>query len=82
MLLKLAPLGAKLSDGARNRAYAEKLDGALSEVETLLASAPGPIVWFLFNPLPPLTLTEDGELVEVTKSIENRRGQVNLRVMP
>ena len=37
----------------------------------LLASAPGALAWFLFNPLPPMTLTEDGELVQVTQSIEN-----------
>jgi hypothetical protein len=42
---------------------------ALSEVEMLLASAPGALAWFLFNPLPPMTLTEDGDLVQVTESI-------------
>ena len=71
VLLKLAPLHAKLFDRARNWTHAKKLDRALSEVERLLASAPGALAWFLFNPLPPLTLTEDGELVEVTQSIEN-----------
>src|SRR5271169_642767 len=71
VLLKLAPLQAKLFDRARNRAHAKKLDHALSEVEMLLASAPGVLTWFLFNPLPPLTLAEDGGLVEVTQSIEN-----------
>ena len=71
VLLKLAPLQAKLFDRARNRAHAKKLDRALSEVEMLLASAPGALAWFLFDPLPPLTLTEDGELVQVTQSIEN-----------
>jgi hypothetical protein len=38
VLLKLAPLQAKLFDRARNRAHAKKLDRALSEVERLLAS--------------------------------------------
>jgi len=71
VLLKLAPLQAKLFDRARNRAHAKKLDRALGEVERLLASAPGALAWFLFNPLPPLTLTEDGGSVEVTQSIEN-----------
>ncbi len=71
MLLKLAPLQAKLFDRARSRAHAKKLDRALSEVETLLASAPGTLAWLLFHPLPPLTLTEDGELVQVMQSIEN-----------
>jgi hypothetical protein len=71
VLLKLAPLQAKLFDRAQNRAHAKKLDRALSEVERLLASAPGALAWFLFNPLPPLTLTEDGGSVEVTQSIEN-----------
>jgi hypothetical protein len=71
VLLKLAPLQAKLFDRARNRAHAKKLDRALSEVEMLLASAPGVLAWFLFDPLPPLTLTEDGESVEVTQSIED-----------
>ncbi len=71
VLLKLAPQQAKLFDRARNWAHAKKLDRALSEVERLLASAPGALAWFLFNPLPPLTLTEDGGSVEVTQSIEN-----------
>jgi hypothetical protein len=70
-LLKLAPLEAKLSDRTRNRAHAEKLDGALSEVETLLASAPDLLSWSLFDPLPPLTLTKDGELRQVIPSIES-----------
>jgi hypothetical protein len=70
VLLQLAPLQAKLFDRARNRTHAKKLDRALSEVEMLLASAPG-VEWFLFNPLPPMTLTEDGELVQVMQSIEN-----------
>jgi hypothetical protein len=71
MLLKLAPLQAELFDRARNRAHAKKLDDALSEVETLLASAPGALAWFLFDPLPRPTLTEDGELHQVIPSIEN-----------
>jgi hypothetical protein len=71
VLLKLAPLQASLFDRARNRAHAKKLDRALSEVETLLASAPGALAWFLFNPLPPVALTESGELMQVTQSIEN-----------
>ena len=71
VLLKLVPLQAKLFDRARNRAHAKKLDRALSEVERLLASAPGALAWFLFNPLPPLTLTEDRGSVEVTQSTEN-----------
>jgi hypothetical protein len=79
MLLKLAPLQAKLFDRARNRAHAKKLDDALSEVETLLASAPGVLAWFLFDPLPPMTLTEDGELVQVTQSIENIEGAYRAR---
>src|ERR1700693_4731638 len=71
MLLKLAPLQAKLFDRARNRAHAKKLDDALSEVETLLASAPGVLAWFLFDPLLPMTLTEDGELGQITQAFEN-----------
>jgi hypothetical protein len=71
VLLKLAPLEAELFDRARNRAHAKKLDDALSEVETLLASAPGALAWFLFDPLPRPTLTEDGELHQVIPSIEN-----------
>jgi hypothetical protein len=71
VLLQLAPLQAKLFDRGRNRTHAKKLDRALGEVEMLLASAPGALAWFLFDPLPPMTLTEDGELVQVTQSIEN-----------
>jgi hypothetical protein len=71
VLLQLAPLQAKLFDRAQNRTHAKKLDRALGEVEMLLASAPGALAWFLFDPLPPMTLTEDGESVQVTQSIEN-----------
>jgi AAA ATPase domain len=62
VLVKLAPLEAKLSDRTQNRTHAQQLDRALAEVETLLASAPGVLASVLFNPLPPLTMTEDGEL--------------------
>jgi hypothetical protein len=62
VLVKLAPLEAKLSDRTQNRTHAQQLDSALAEVETLLASAPGVLAAFLFNPLPPLTMTKDGEL--------------------
>jgi hypothetical protein len=70
MLLKIAPLQAKLYDRARNRAYAKRLDEALGEVERLLAAAPSALAWFLFDPLPPMTLTEDGELVQSIETIE------------
>ena len=51
VLLKLAPLQAKLFDRARNRAHAKKLDRALSEVEMLLAlRLPGVLAWFFFDP--------------------------------
>jgi len=76
VLLKLAPLQAKLFDRARNRAHAKKLDDALSEVETLLASAPGVLAWFLFDPLPPMTLTEDGELVQVTSRLRTSNSHI------
>jgi hypothetical protein len=68
LLLKLAPLEAKLFDRAQNRAHAKKLEHALGEVQKLLASAPGALAWFLFNPLPS---GAPGKLVEVTQSIEN-----------
>jgi ABC transporter substrate binding protein len=64
-----APLQTKLFDRARNRTHEKKLDRALGEVEMLLASAPGALAWFLFNPLPPMTLTGDSELVRRTDSI-------------
>jgi hypothetical protein len=51
VLLQLAPLQTKLFDRARNRTHAKKLDRALGEVEMLLASAPGALAWFLFNPV-------------------------------
>ena len=70
-VLKLAPLEAKLSDRAQCRAHAKKLDGALSEVETLLASTPSTLAWLLFHSLPPMTLTEDGELLQAVQSIED-----------
>ena len=72
VLLKLVPLEAKLSDRTRNRTHALQLDSVLAEVETLLVSAPGMLASFLFNPLPPLIMTEDGVLVEaVPRSIED-----------
>jgi len=72
VLVNLAPLEAKLFDRTRNRIHAQQLDRALAEVEALLASAPGALASFLLNPLPPLTMTEDGELVEaVPRSIED-----------
>jgi hypothetical protein len=71
VLRKLSPMQARLFDRAQNRTHAKKLDRALSEVETLLASAPGVLALLLFDPLPPMTLTEDGELVQITQSIEN-----------
>jgi hypothetical protein len=71
VLLQLAPLQTKLFDRARNRTHEKKLDRALGEVEMLLASAPGALAWFLFNPLPPMTLTGDSELVRRTDSCRN-----------
>ena len=76
VLLKLAPLQTKLFDRARNRAHAKKLDRALGEVEMLLASAPGALAWFLFDPLPPMTLTEDGELVQVTSRLRTSKAHI------
>lgn len=64
VLLKLTPLQTKLYDRARNRDHAHQLDSALTELETLLASAPGLLAWFLFDPLPPVTMTEDGVLMQ------------------
>jgi hypothetical protein len=58
-LLLRAPLDAKLFDRRQYRAHAEQLDGALLEVETLLASAPGALALALFDPV---TIAEDGVL--------------------
>jgi hypothetical protein len=52
LLLLLAPLEAKRPNRTQNRIHAQRLDSALHEVETLLASAPDPLCWFLLNPLP------------------------------
>jgi len=71
MLVKLAPLQAKLYDRAGNRAHAKRLDEALGEVERLLAAAPSALAWFLFDPLPPMTLTEDGEPVQDRRPIQS-----------
>lgn len=57
----LAPHEAKRSDRTRNRTHAKRLDGALRDVEMLLASAPSPLRSFLLNPLP--TMTEEGVLM-------------------
>jgi hypothetical protein len=56
-LLLRVPLDAKLFDRRKYRAHAEQLDGALLEVETLLASSP--LARALFDPV---TITEDGVL--------------------
>jgi hypothetical protein len=47
------------------------LDEALGEVERLLAAAPSALAWFLFYPLPPMRLTEDGELVQDTRPLQS-----------
>jgi hypothetical protein len=64
-LLLLAPQDAKLFDRRQYRAHAERLDGALLKVETLLASAPGALALALFDPV---TITEDGVLMQAVPS--------------
>ena len=51
ILIHIVPLGTELFDRRRNRAHAQKLNRAVSEVERLLSSAPGMLAWSLFNPL-------------------------------
>ena len=63
-LLLLVPLDAKLFDRRQYRAHAERLDGALLKVETLLASAPGVLALALFDPV---TITEDGVLMRLCR---------------
>jgi hypothetical protein len=52
ILLQYVPRQARWSDRTRNRAHAQKLDGALREVEKLtrLASTPGYLAFLLFSP--------------------------------
>ena len=64
-LLLLVPLDAKLFDRRQYRAHAERLDGALLKVETLLASTPGALALALFDPV---TITEDGVLMQAVPS--------------
>ena len=64
-LLLLAPQDAKLFDRRQYRAHAERLDGTLLKVETLLASAPGALALALFDPV---TITEDGVLMQAVPS--------------
>ncbi len=71
MLVKFAALEAAFSDRNQNRVRAQQLDSALAEVETLLTSAPSILAVLLFNPLPPLIMTEDGELTQDILSIED-----------
>src|SRR5262249_39146960 len=61
VLVKLAPLQAELFDARQYRGHAKKLDKALSNVEKLLKAAPAMLAVSLFNPLPPLELTDDDE---------------------
>jgi hypothetical protein len=83
VVLKLAPMQAKLFDRAVNRIHARKLDSALNQVETLLASAPGFLAWYSFGPPPqPVTMTEDGLLMQaMPTTIEDverqHRGRAN-----
>ena len=65
--LLLAPQDAKLFDRRLYRAHAEELDGALLKVETLVASAPGGLAFAFFDPV---TITEDGLLMQVPSSID------------
>jgi hypothetical protein len=67
-MLMLAPFEAKRADRTQNRTHAQQLDGALLNVEMLLASAPAPLKDFLLNPLP--TMTDDG-VWRLTPSTEN-----------
>ena len=52
LLLGVVPKLARWADRAQNRAHAQKLDGALREVEKLtrLASTPGALAFSLFSP--------------------------------
>ena len=52
ILLQYVPRQARWSDRTRNHAHAQKLDGALREVEELtrLASTPGYLAFLLFSP--------------------------------
>ena len=72
ILIHIVPLGTELFDRRRNRAHAQKLNRAVSEVERLFSSAPGMLAWSLFNPLPPPEWTDDGQLVipKTNKSAE------------
>jgi len=71
ILAKLVPLQKKLFNRIANRAHARKLDSALGKVETLLTSSPGALAFLLFDPLPPVTLTHDGELIQARSSLDN-----------
>jgi len=64
-LLLLAPHDAKLFDRRQYRAHAERLDGALLKVETLLSSAPSALAFALFDPV---TITEDDVLMQAVPS--------------
>jgi hypothetical protein len=64
LLREIVPLEATVFDRTQNRTHARQLDTALTQVETLLASAPEVLAWFLFNPLPPATMSEDGVLLQ------------------
>jgi hypothetical protein len=70
-LLILAPLEAQRADRAQNRIHAQQLDGALLEVEMLLASAQHPLASFLLNPLP--TMTDEGVLFETPTTADIER---------
>lgn len=63
----LAPPEAKRFNRTQNRIHAQRLDDALHKVETLLASAPGPLIWFLLNPRPGMK----GGLPDKTQAVEN-----------
>jgi hypothetical protein len=76
ILLQYVPRQARWSDRTRNRAHAQKLDGALREVEKLtrLASTPGYLAFLLFSPRPgPSPSISDIEHASQTFAAELKR---------
>jgi hypothetical protein len=76
VLLGHVPAQARWSNRARNRAHAQKLDGALRKVEKLtrLASTPGYLAFLLFSPPsgPPPSI-EDIEHASQTFAVKLKR---------
>ncbi len=71
VLLALTPVQSRLLNKTNNREHAKRLDGVLSDLETVLAGTPELLAWYLFEP--PRDLPDRiPELAEVMRAYSAR----------